>query len=67
MERFGFVDLKPSRPGAVRYVHESDTKQLVVVIPGPVEHHTRARQSGDIALGICCALWYMLYKTVFIT
>lgn len=42
MERFGFADFKPSRPGAVWYVHKSNTKELIVVIPGPVEHHTRA-------------------------
>lgn len=56
MERLWFADFKPSRPGAVGYIHESNTQQLVIVISRPVEHHTGAWQCGDVSIWICCAL-----------
>lgn len=56
MKRLGDVDFEAARPGAVGGVHEPDTQQLVVVVTGPVEDHTGARQGGDVAVGIGCAL-----------
>lgn len=56
MERLGLVDLEASRPGAVGVVHESHTQQLVIVVPGPVEHHAGARRCGDVALWVGRAL-----------
>lgn len=52
MEGFGLVDLEAPRPGAGGVVHEAHAQQLVVVVTGPVEHHTGARQGGDVALGV---------------
>lgn len=56
VERFRLVDLKTSRPGAVGYIHETDTEKLIVVISRPVEHNTGSWQGGDISLWICCTL-----------
>ena len=56
VERLGLVDLEASGPGAVSVVHEAHTQQLVVVIPGPVEHHTGAGWRRDVALGVSRAL-----------
>lgn len=59
MKGLGLVDLEASRPGAVGGVHETDTKQLVVVVAGPVEDHAGAWQGGDVALGVGCTLGHV--------
>lgn len=59
VERLGDVDLEAPRPGTVRRVHESDTQQLIIVIPGPVEDYVGAWQGGDVAFWIGCALGRM--------
>jgi len=67
VERFRFVDLKTSRPGAVGYIHETDTEKLIIVISRPVEHHTGSWQGGDISIWICCSLKQVIItnKTLF--
>lgn len=52
MKRLGFVDLEASRPGTVGGIHETHTKELVVVVAGPVENNAGAWQGGDVTLWI---------------
>lgn len=65
MERLGLVNLEASRPGAVGVVHETHAQQLVVVVPGPVEHHAGAGQCGDVALWVGRALQHTTSRYMF--
>lgn len=56
MEGIILVDLKASRPNAVGDIHQSDTQELVIVIPRPMEHHTGAREGGNVTFGVGVAL-----------
>lgn len=56
MEGIILVDLKATRPNTIGNIHQSDTQQLIIVIPRPVENHTGTRKSGDVTFGIGCSL-----------
>ena len=56
MEGIILVDFKASRPNTVGNVHQSDTQQLIVVIPRPVEHHAGTRKGGNVTFRIGCSL-----------
>lgn len=56
MEGIILVDFKASRPNTIGDIHQSDTQELIIVIAGPVEHHTGTRKGGDITFRIGCSL-----------
>lgn len=56
MKRIVFIDFKATRPGTVRSIHESHTKQLVIVISWPMKHHAGTVEGGNVAIRIACAL-----------